>query len=149
LIEKLWDMSLNDVAGSMQFQSPCAIVTETVPSLGVTVTRTGGAASGVTVHYATSNGTATAGADYTAASGTLTFGAGQTTQGFSIPILNDAVKEAARETIVVTLSSPGGFGTLGTRTTEIVSITDDDGDPIVFANNFECGDTAAWSDTVP
>ena len=44
----------------------------------ITVTSARGARrSGVTVDYATTDGTATAGADYAPISGTLTFGAGQ------------------------------------------------------------------------
>ena len=43
----------------------------------------------VTVDYATSNGTATAGADYTATSGTLTISAGSTTGTFNVPVLAD------------------------------------------------------------
>ena len=67
------------------------------------------AASGktATVNYATSNGTATAGADYTAISATtLTFAAGQTSKTFNVTILNDLSYESS-ETATVTLSSAG------------------------------------------
>ena len=40
----------------------------------------------VSVKYATANGTATAGSDYTAKSGTLTFAAGVTTQTMSVAV---------------------------------------------------------------
>ncbi len=65
------------------------------------------AASGqtVTVSYATSNGTATAGSDYTAASGMLTFTPGQTARTFTAPILGDTTVEPD-ETFNVNLSSP-------------------------------------------
>ena len=46
---------------------------ETAANLTATVTLSGPSSSTVTVDYATSNGTATAGADYTATTGTLTF----------------------------------------------------------------------------
>ena len=42
----------------------------------------------VTVNFATSDGTASAGQDYAATSGTLTFAAGQTTQTFQVALLN-------------------------------------------------------------
>ena len=42
-----------------------------------------------TVAYATSDGTATAGADYTAASGTLTFAPGQTVKTVVVAIADD------------------------------------------------------------
>ena len=59
----------------------------------------------VTVNYATNNGTALAGSDYTSAGGTLNFAAGVTTQTITVPILNDAVFENS-ETFTVLLSSP-------------------------------------------
>ena len=47
----------------------------------------------MTVDYATSDGTAHAGTDYTATAGTLTFGAGETSQTITIPILNNTVRD--------------------------------------------------------
>ena len=61
----------------------------------------------VTVDYATSDGTAVAGADYTATSGTLTFAAGETTKTVSVPILDDSHDEG-EETFTLTLSNPSG-----------------------------------------
>ncbi|MFM6825530.1 MAG: bluetail domain-containing putative surface protein, partial [Dolichospermum sp.] len=59
----------------------------------------------ITVQYATSNNTATAGSDYTATNGTLTFAPGVTSQDIIIPILNDFLNEP-QETFNLTLSSP-------------------------------------------
>src|SRR6185503_4748381 len=59
----------------------------------------------VTVRYATSNGTATAGSDYTAASGTLTFTAGATSRTFNVPVIGDTAFEP-NETFSITLSQP-------------------------------------------
>ena len=78
----------------------------------------------VTVKYATVNGTATAGSDYTATSGTLTFPAGQTSKTIVINIIGDTTNEA-NETFFVNLSAPTGatladFQGLGT-------ISNDDG----------------------
>jgi|GEM_PF-4035088 len=61
--------------------------------------------STVTVHYATTNGSATAGTDYTTTSGTLTFGPGQTARNIVVPIL-DRSGAAASRSFKVTLSSP-------------------------------------------
>ena len=52
--------------------------------------------SAVTVHYATANGTAASGTDYTAKSGTLTIPAGSTSGTISIAILDDTVDEPAQ-----------------------------------------------------
>ena len=60
--------------------------------------------SATTVDYATSNGTATAGSDYTATSGTLTFAAGETSKTVSVPVLDDAHDEGS-ETLTLTLSN--------------------------------------------
>ena len=68
----------------------------------------------VTIGYATSNGTATAGTDYTATTGTLTFAPGVTSQQITVPILADTAVEAG-ETFTVTLSNPSG-ATLTTAT---------------------------------
>jgi hypothetical protein len=61
----------------------------------------------ITVDYATSDVTASAGLDYTATSGTLTFTPGRVFQSVSVPILADAVAEGT-ETFTVTLSNPAG-----------------------------------------
>ena len=61
----------------------------------------------VTVDYATADGTATAGEDYTATSGTLTFAAGETTKTVNVPVLDDAVDEGS-ETFTFRLSNAAG-----------------------------------------
>jgi hypothetical protein len=61
----------------------------------------------VAVNYATANGTAIAGQDYTAASGSLTFQAGMLGQSLNIAVLGDRVLEAD-ETFFVNLSGISG-----------------------------------------
>ena len=61
----------------------------------------------VTVEYATSDDTATAGSDYTATSGTLTFAAGETEKTVSVPVLDDDTDEGS-ETLTLRLSSAEG-----------------------------------------
>ena len=61
----------------------------------------------VTVQYATANGTATAGADYSAASGTLTFAPGETTKTITVAVMNDSMSEGG-EDFHVMLSNPAG-----------------------------------------
>ena len=65
------------------------------------------AAHSVTVDYATADGTAKAGEDYTATSGTLTFGPGESSKTVSVPILDDALDEG-EETFVLRLSNATG-----------------------------------------
>ena len=81
-------------------------------AIAFTVTLDRTAASTVTVDYATSDGSATAGADYTATSGTLSFAAGETEKTVSVAIGDDVVNESD-ETFTVTLSNASGAA-LGT-----------------------------------
>ena len=74
-------------------------------TLDFTVTLSKQRFTATTVDYATSNGTATAGSDYTLTSGTLTFGPLETSKTVSVPVLDDAVDEGS-ETMSLTLSNP-------------------------------------------
>ena len=66
------------------------------------------AASGrVSVSYATADGTATAGSDYTRASGKLRFAPGETEKTISVPVLDDAHDEG-EETMTLRLSAASG-----------------------------------------
>ena len=76
-------------------------------TLDFAVTLSRAAAGTVTVQYATSNGSATAGADYTATSGMLTFAAGETRKTVSVAILDDAHDDGG-ETLILALSNPTG-----------------------------------------
>ena len=69
-----------------------------------TVTLSSTSPQPITVQYATANGTATAGLDYTRTNVTLTFNPGVTSQVINIPILNDSLNEAD-ETFTLSLSS--------------------------------------------
>ena len=61
----------------------------------------------VTVDYATANGSASTGDDYTAASGSLTFNAGETSKTIQVSIIDDTVVDD-NETLTVTLSNASG-----------------------------------------
>jgi hypothetical protein len=74
-------------------------------TLSVPVTLSAASLSPVTVGYATADGTASAGSDYTAASGTVAFKAGETEQTISISVAGDTAIEQD-ETFTVTLSNP-------------------------------------------
>ena len=91
----------------------------------ITVTAHGCAAGTVSIGYATSDGTALAGSDYSAASGILTFADGEAAKTFTIPIDDDAVSEDA-EAFHMARSTPTGGAMLGARATAIATIQDDD-----------------------
>jgi hypothetical protein len=71
-----------------------------------TVTLSGETFQTVTVNYATANGTATAGSDYTATTGTLIFNVnpGETSKQITVSVLGDSLFEA-NETFFVNLSN--------------------------------------------
>ncbi|MEY2876383.1 MAG: hypothetical protein RLZZ373_3754, partial [Pseudomonadota bacterium] len=81
------------------------IVNEGTGIATFTVTLSGPAATPVTVNYATADGSATNGTDYTAKSGSLTFAPGEVTKTITVPIAEDLVYEGP-ETFTVNLSSP-------------------------------------------
>ena len=59
----------------------------------------------VSVHYATADGSATAGSDYQAASGTLTFGIGETSKTITVVVNGDRLAESG-ESCFVNLTDP-------------------------------------------
>ena len=87
-------------------------------------------AGGVTVAFATSPGTASAPADYTATSGTLTFPAGVDTRQVSVPVAGDVLEEPD-EFFALLLSSPAGA--VVARSEAHARIRDDDGAPILLS----------------
>ncbi len=77
-----------------------------------TVTLSGPSIGGQSVTFTTSDGTATAGSDYTAITQVLTFNAGETSQTVNVPIAGDSANEPD-ETFNVTLSAPTNGLVLG------------------------------------
>ncbi len=88
----------------------------------ITVRRSGNTTGINTVNYATSNGTATAGSDYTAATGTLTFAANEVTKTFTVGITNDTLGER-NEAVNLQLSTAAGNIPGGTA---VLNILDND-----------------------
>ena len=86
-------------------------------TLEFVVTLSRAASGALTVDYATADGSATAGADYTTTSDTLTFVPGTTEQRVSVPVLDDVVDDDG-ETMTLTLSnaSSGAWIEDGTAT---------------------------------
>jgi hypothetical protein len=72
-----------------------------------TVTLSAPSTGAVSVQYATANGTATAGSDYTATTGTLSFAPGEIQKTIAVSATGDTLYEAA-ETFFVKLSAPTG-----------------------------------------
>jgi hypothetical protein len=120
-----FDIVTQPPTSDLQFSTGTYAVNEEDGAATITVTRTLSTAGAVTVHYATSDGTATAGTDYTAVSGDLTFNDGEATRTFTIPILDDQLVEG-NATVNLTLGNPTGGAVLGTPSTAALTITDND-----------------------
>ena len=116
--------------GNVSLAQATYSVTETGGNLVVSVSRSAGTSGPVSVSYATANGTAIAGQDYTAASGTLSWADGETgAKTFSIPLINDSLFES-NETFAINLSNPTNGLSLGTNATSTVTVTSDDAQPL-------------------
>jgi hypothetical protein len=103
-------------------------------SVNAVLTVTLGAASGqtVTVNYATADGTAKAGIDYTAVTGPLTFPPGTLTRQILVPILGDTLDEP-NETFLVNLS--GAVNAPIADGQGVGTIVDDDPPPAISVGN--------------
>ena len=115
-----------------------------------TVSISAAAGQEVTVDYATSGVTATAGQDYTETTGTLTFPANSVaSKTISVPVADDAVDEEEEETFTLTLSNAQGASLAGGESTLTVTgtITDDD-DPAVTASFGQSSYSVAEGSTV-
>ncbi|HEX5615727.1 MAG TPA: Calx-beta domain-containing protein [Acidimicrobiia bacterium] len=109
-------------------------VAEDGGSIAFDVVLTNPSTKTVTVDYATSDGTATAGDDYTATSDTLTFTpGGALSASISVPVLDDSVFEG-NETFDLTLTSATN-ATLGESASVVTVLEDDDPDLVVTGGN--------------
>ena len=79
------------------------------------------AGESVTTDYATADGTAKAGEDYTAASGTITFASGERHKTIRVAVLDDAVDEGAETLALRLLNASGAVIADGVATGTIVN----------------------------
>ena len=124
----------------LSFAGSNITVSETAGTATLTVELDPASTGTVTVDYATSDQTAQAGVDYTAASGTLTFAASETSKTITVPILNDTDYDPTQR-FRVTLSNASG-ATLPTSPWAFVNITNDDAMPTASIANVTVGEGA-------
>ncbi|HST52114.1 MAG TPA: FG-GAP-like repeat-containing protein [Pyrinomonadaceae bacterium] len=122
--EALFDNFLLSPSPQLQFGNSDFNVLESAGTAQVQVIRTGSAESPDSVDFATSDGTAHAGHDYTATSGTLVFGIGERVKTINIPVIDNDDPDGNR-TVNITLSNPVG-GRLGSIPRAVLTILDDD-----------------------
>ena len=119
------------VPTGIQLETDRIFVFEETPTVLVKVIRTGDVSGTAAINFATSDGSATAGSDYTAVSGTLTFGPGELSKNVAIPIINDNLFETGDETFQLTLSNPIGGAFLTAPNSGTINIVDNDLKPNV------------------
>jgi uncharacterized delta-60 repeat protein len=108
------------------FALPGVTVGEAGGSVVLNVTRSDAADGAVSVNYATSSGSATAGSDFTDTIGTLTWADGDTAaKPITVNVTNDSADESD-ETFAVTLSNPSNGVVLGPHSSATATIIDDD-----------------------
>ena len=121
-----------------------ATAAEASGALEFLVTASGAAAREMRVAYATRDGTATAGQDYTETQGTLVFSVGEVTKTIRVPIAMDSLDDEGLETLTVVLSSavnatladPEATGTISDTALPRLSVSDaavEEGEDAVFA----------------
>ncbi|MCX6882410.1 MAG: hypothetical protein NTV12_07880, partial [Verrucomicrobia bacterium] len=120
----------NDFGTSvLNFAATSYDVDENTGQVTVNVVRSGNLSAMVSVKYMSISGTnstdATAGADYTATSGSLTFSGGQTNKSFTIQVRDDQTVELD-EVVSLTLFSASPGAAIGTNSTAILTIIDND-----------------------
>lgn len=96
--------SMTNGSGSIRYASSSFTVDASAGKALISVRHIAGTGP-VSVSYATANGSAAAGLDYTATTGTLTFARGEATKIFSIPIVDRNMGEL---TVNLSLSNPVG-----------------------------------------
>ncbi|MET0065253.1 MAG: Calx-beta domain-containing protein [Candidatus Thiodiazotropha sp.] len=129
-------------AGSLQFSLTEFSHSEDGGSATLSITRTGGTSGAVSVAYATADGTAVAGDDYTAASGTLSLASGVASASFTVSLIDDSAYEGD-ETVALSLSQPTGGAVLGDNASATLTIEDDDQPPASGALGFSLGEFSA------
>ncbi len=112
-------------AGTLRFAQADYQVAENGASVTIAVERVGGNSGQVSVPYATEDGSARAGSDYTSASGTLTFQDGQALRSFTVTIKDDTTFEG-HEDFFVKLQNPTGGAALGDPARARVTILEDE-----------------------
>jgi hypothetical protein len=112
--------------GTLQFGIASFQVLENAFFAVITVTRTGGSSGQVSAQFSTGGGTAVPGQDFTTTNTTVTFADGEVgPKPVLIPILDNQLVQAKR-TLNLTLSNPTGGATLGTPSTAVLNIIDND-----------------------
>lgn len=127
--------------GQIQLETDAYTVSESGTSIIITATRSGGSTGAVGCSYATNSTgtTATAGTDYTAVSNTFSWADGNLDpKTATVNITGDATVEG-NETFNFAVSAPTGGATLGTPSSAVITIIDDEAPTIPLMESLSFG----------
>ena len=125
----------DDFAGTFSFKPNTYVQSEDLTNLLVTVARSGGTASGVTVDYATADGTATDGVRYLGISGTLTFGANEVSKNILVNLVNDTLPNGDQTFFMTLTNATGGAKITNSLSFNRATITVKDDESTVYFTN--------------
>ena len=114
-----------DSIGKVQFSSATYTFNENGGEAIIPVVRTGGSAQTISVNFSTANATAFAGTDYVGTNGNLVFGPGEVAKLIRVSIINNGTVDPARF-LALTLSAAAPTNALGSPSSAILNITDDE-----------------------
>ena len=115
----------NTSASVIRFGSERLSVSEAAGSFQVTVVREGDASAAASVDFATLNGRAQRGSDYTFTSGTLQFAPGETTKTFSVLIADDTTPELNENLFVILRENVEGLALAAPSVAELTIVDND------------------------
>lgn len=113
-------------AGTVQFTQVTQTLAENSASVTLNIERVNGDNGAISVNFATSDGTATAGSDYTANSNILNWADGDSAAKTITVTLTDDTTYEGDETFTVKLSAPAGGANLGANHTVTVTLQEND-----------------------
>ncbi|HEX6623850.1 MAG TPA: Calx-beta domain-containing protein [Pyrinomonadaceae bacterium] len=124
--------------GSLQFSAAAYNADEGAGTAAVSIDRVGGSEGATTVFFITSDGTATAGQDYTDTEIPVSFAAGETSKTVLVPIADDNSPEGS-ETVNLTLLQATGGAPVGTPSAAVLTINDNDSGSVFHLSDSNYG----------
>lgn len=137
----------NDNPPDVYFASTTSTVAENAGATTITIQLSAASGKNITVPFSIGVGSTASGSDYSLSSSPVTIPAGTTSTTITLTPNNDSLYELS-ETVVIDLGTPTNAN-LGSPTTHVVTITDDDPMPTVqFASTSSNGSESTTSVTV-
>ena len=123
----VYRLTFSGTAGTVQFSALTYNTTESSGTANVTVSRVNGNSGAISVGYASADGTAVNGTDYTSVTGSLVWADGDVADKIiPVPILDRGIFDGSSKTVNLTLTSFDNGAVGGTPTTATLTIVDND-----------------------